>query len=91
MKRIPIVALVFAFALACASTPEPEPAPAPAPPPPPVAKPAPPPPPPAPEPMPVAQPPRELPKTASSLPLVGLGGIFALGLGAGLRVVRRRL
>jgi len=42
---------------------------------------------PAPKPAPK---PRELPKTASPLPLVGLAGLALIGLGAGLTAVRRR-
>ena len=93
MTRALAVSFFVAFlALACTTTSEPEPAPAP----PPVveAKPA---PPPAPEPVatPVAEvvrpAPRQLPKTAGVLPLVGLSGVAALGLGTVTRVVRRRL
>jgi hypothetical protein len=35
--------------------------------------------------------PRELPRTASTLPFIGLAGILALGAAAGTRVLRRRL
>lgn len=52
------------------------------------AEPAPPPPPPAPEPEP--EPVKELPKTASPLPLAGLSGGALLLLGAGLSALRRR-
>lgn len=44
--------------------------------------------PPAPVPTPV--PLKELPKTASPLPLIGLLGLASLGLAAGLRVINRR-
>ena len=49
---------------------------------------------PAPEPDPVAvaerrPAPRQLPKTASAMPLVGLVGLAALGLGGVLRTTRR--
>lgn len=93
MKRILLVfglGLVFTLA-ACASSPEPAPEPAPAPPP---RAQAPPPPPPEPEPAPVAdvEPRRPvLPKTASSLPALGLAGVVALGAAGALHVARRRL
>ena len=61
-----------------AQPPPPPPPPKPAP----VAAPAPPPPPPPPEPA-------KLPKTGSSLPLVGLSGLVLLGLGVGASVLRR--
>jgi hypothetical protein len=48
---------------------------------------APPPPPPAPQPEPQA-PPETLPKTASSYPVIGLGGLFSLGAFAFLRLRR---
>jgi len=61
-----------------------------------VAKPAPPPPPPKPAPVaapatppPPAEPPKKLPKTGSSLPLVGLSGLVLLGLSVGASVLRR--
>ncbi len=40
---------------------------------------------------PVRAPVRQLPKTASALPLVGLTGLAALGLGTVTRVTRRRV
>jgi len=43
--------------------------------------------PPPPKPAPVVA---QLPKTASPLPLIGLGGLFALGVGVGLTALRRR-
>jgi LPXTG-motif cell wall-anchored protein len=68
---------------ACASTPEPEAAP---PSTPPVAE-------PAPAPEPVYEPPetRELPKTGSSLPALGLSGLAALAGAGALHVVRNRI
>jgi LPXTG-motif cell wall-anchored protein len=68
---------------ACASTPEPVAAP---PSPPPVAE-------PAPAPEPVYEPPqaRELPKTGSSLPALGLSGLAALAGAGALHVVRNRI
>ncbi len=50
----------------------------------------PPPPPPAPEaaPTPPAETPQELPKTATPFPLIGLGGLFSLGLYALVRIKR---
>jgi len=45
---------------------------------------------PAPEPTPAPQP-TELPKTASSMPLLGLIGILSLGAAASLRVISKRL
>lgn len=59
-------------------SPEPEPAPKPA------AAPA-----PAPKPAPAPAPAPMLPKTGSQLPLVGIAGLLALGLGLGLAVARR--
>jgi len=47
---------------------------------------------PAPEPTPApAEQPKELPKTASLLPLVGLIGILSLGAAASLRIISKRL
>jgi hypothetical protein len=89
--RIAVVLLsaIALFTLACTTTSETEPAP----PPEPVVQ-APPPPPPEPVAQPVAEPVRPapivLPKTASPLPLVGLTGVAALGLGGALRFARRR-
>jgi hypothetical protein len=91
MQRVLFVAVIAIAFAACASQspPEPEPAPAPQPA---VTRPAPEPTPtPAPAPPPRATPVRELPKTASPLPLVGLTGLAAVGLGTALRVARRRL
>ena len=92
MIRTAAIALIVAslFALACTTTSETEPAPAPEPT---VQAP---PPPPEPVSRPVAEPvrvrePIELPKTASPLPLVGLSGLAALGLGGVIRITRRRL
>jgi LPXTG-motif cell wall-anchored protein len=68
----------------CASSPEPQ-----APPPrttPPVAEPA-----PAPEPVYEPAPVRELPKTGSSLPALGLSGLAALAGAGALHVVRNRI
>jgi len=86
MIRVLLLCGLVAFWFACASTPETQPPPTP---PPPVAKPAPPPPAPVYEPPPPQV--RELPKTASSLPALGLAGLVALA-GAGiLRGVRKRI
>ena len=79
-----IFGLVFTL-FACASSPEPEPRPAPTPPP--VAKS----PPPEPEPPIYQEPePRELPKTASSLPALGLSGLASLAGAGALGWLRRR-
>ena len=43
---------------------------------------------PAPAPVPVAAPAKQLPKTASAMPLIGLAGLSALGLGGALRTIR---
>jgi uncharacterized protein HemX len=77
IRTVVIALLALAFALACASTPEPKPTSRP------IVKTQ-----PAPS-QPVAE--AQLPKTASPLPLIGLAGLAALGLGAATRVVRRRL
>jgi hypothetical protein len=45
----------------------------------------------APAPEPAPEPPKQLPKTASSMPLVGLIGILSLGAAASLRVISKRL
>ncbi len=77
-------ALVFTM-FACSSTPEPPEAPPPAPP---VAEAA----PPQPAPEVVSRPAvRELPKTASSLPALGLSGLAALAGAGALRWVRTRI
>ncbi len=44
---------------------------------------------PPPPPPPPAEPAKKLPKTGSSLPLVGLSGLVLLGLGAGVGILRR--
>lgn len=86
MSRVRLVlmgALLLLFA-ACASSPESAPPPTA----PPVRAAA---PPPEPEPIPEAMPVRQLPKTASSLPALGLAGVLGL-TGAGvLRVLRGRI
>jgi LPXTG-motif cell wall-anchored protein len=89
MIRTLIVALLaVVFAAACASNPpEPEPEPEQVE----VADVKPPPPPPAEVEVTEVKQVEELPKTASPVPLVGLAGLVAVGLGAGLRVMRRRL
>ena len=83
VRTLLILGLVLNL-FACASTPEPEAAP---PTTPPVAEPAPPPP------EPVYEPPqtRELPKTGSSLPMLGLSGLAALAGAGALHVVRNRI
>ena len=82
MVRLLLILGLVVNLFACASTPEPE-AP---PPPPPVAQPA----PPAAEP--VYEPPaRELPKTGSSLPALGLSGLARLAGSGALFVVRNRI
>ncbi len=82
MVRLLLILGLVVNLFACASTPEPE-----APPPrPPVAQPA----PPAAEP--VYEPPaRELPKTGSSLPALGLSGLAALAGAGALHVMRSRI
>jgi LPXTG-motif cell wall-anchored protein len=84
MARFLLIGCLVFTLFACASTPEPEPAPRPTPP---VAEPAPPPPEPVYEPPPVS----ELPKTASSLPALGLSGLAALAGAGALRWVRIRI
>ena len=87
MARILLLCALILGVMACSSTPEPTPQPTPQPPP--VTREA---PPPAPEPVQEPPPPpMELPKTASSLPALGLSGLAAL-LGAGaIRWIRRRV
>ncbi len=81
VRLLLILGLVFNL-VACASSPEPETPP----PTPPVAEPA----PPAPEP--VYEPEvRELPKTGSSLPALGLSGLAALAGAGALHVLRNRI
>ena len=84
VRTLLILGLVLNL-FACASSPEPEAAP---PSPPPVAEPAPP-----VEPEPVYEPPqaRELPKTGSSLPALGLSGLAALAGAGALHIVRSRI
>jgi LPXTG-motif cell wall-anchored protein len=83
VRTLLILGLVLNL-FACASSPEPEAAP---PSPPPVAEPA----PPA-EPEPVYEPqPRELPKTGSSLPALGLSGLAALAGAGALHLIRSRI
>ena len=82
VRMLLILGLVLNL-FACASTPEPEAAP---PSPPPVAEPA-----PAPEPVYEPPPARELPKTGSSLPALGLSGLAALAGAGALHVVRNRI
>ncbi len=82
--RLVLMGVLFLVFAACASSPEPAPPPTP----PPVRAAA---PPPEPEPIPEAMPVRQLPKTASSLPALGLAGVLGL-TGAGvLRVLRGRI
>jgi len=83
VRMLLILGLVLNL-FACASTPEPEAAPRSTPPP--VAE-------PAPAPEPVYEPPqaRELPKTGSSLPALGLSGLAALAGAGALHVVRSRI
>ena len=83
VRMLLILGLVLNL-FACASTPEPEAAPPSSPPP--VAE-------PAPAPEPVYEPPvaRELPKTGSSLPALGLSGLAALAGAGALHVVRNRI
>jgi LPXTG-motif cell wall-anchored protein len=88
MARLLLLFTLIFTVMACSSTPEPQPEPTPKPPP--VTRQAPP-PAPAPEPVTEPPPPLELPKTASSLPALGLAGLAAL-VGAGaLRLLRRRI
>ena len=84
MVRVLLILGLVLNLFACASTPEPEAAPPSSPPP--VAE-------PAPEPEPVYEPPqaRELPKTGSSLPALGLSGLAALAGAGALHVVRSRI
>ena len=82
VRLLLILGLVLNF-FACASTPEPErPAPTP-----PVAE------SPPPEPAPVYEPEpvRELPKTGSSMPALGLSGLAALAGAGALHVLRNRI
>jgi LPXTG-motif cell wall-anchored protein len=83
VRTLLILGLVLNL-FACASSPEPEAAP---PSTPPVAE------RPAPPPEPVYEPPeaRELPKTGSSLPALGLSGLAALAGAGALHVVRNRI
>ena len=83
MVRLLLIAVLALNLFACASSPETPP------PTPPVAEPAP--PPPAPEPVYEPQPVRELPKTASSLPALGLSGMAALAGAGALHLLRRRI
>jgi LPXTG-motif cell wall-anchored protein len=83
VRLLLIVGLVFNL-FACASSPEKAETPRPTPP---VAESPPPPPEPVYEPAPV----RELPKTGSSLPLLGLSGLAALAGAGALHVVRTRI
>jgi LPXTG-motif cell wall-anchored protein len=85
MVRLLLILGLVVNLFACASSPEPEAAP---PSPPPVTRPAPP-----PEPEPVYEPPqaRELPKTGSSLPALGLSGLAALAGAGALHLVRSRI
>ena len=86
MVRTLLLSVLILGVAACASTPEPTPQPTPQPPP--VTREA---PPPAPEPVQEPPPPMELPKTASSLPALGMSGLAAL-LGAGaVRRLRKRV
>jgi len=83
MVRLFLILGLVLNLFACASTPEPE---TPPPPPPVRAQPA---PPPA---EPVYEPPaRELPKTGSSLPALGLSGLAALAGAGALHVMRSRI
>ena len=84
MVRLLLILGLVLNLFACASSPEPE-----APPPtPPVAESPPPEPAPVYEPEPVA---RELPKTGSSLPALGLSGLAALAGAGALHVLRTRI
>jgi hypothetical protein len=82
VRSLLILGLVLNL-FACASSPEPETPP----PTPPVAE------SPPPEPAPVYEPEpvRELPRTASSLPALGLSGLAALAGAGALRVLRSRI
>ncbi|HKA14350.1 MAG TPA: LPXTG cell wall anchor domain-containing protein [Myxococcota bacterium] len=83
MVRLLLILGLVVNLFACASTPEPETPPAT----PPVAQPA----PPAREPVYQPPPVRELPKTGSSLPALGLSGLTALAGAGALHLVRRRI
>jgi LPXTG-motif cell wall-anchored protein len=85
MVRLLLIAGLVFNLFACASSPETETPP----PTPPVAEPAP--PPPAPEPVYEPEPVRELPKTASSLPALGLSGLAALAGAGALHLLRGRI
>ena len=82
MIRTAAIALIVAslFTLACTTTSETEPEPVAEP----VSRPV------VSEPVRTVEP-IELPKTASPLPLIGLSGVAALGLGGVMRITRRRL
>ena len=82
VRLLLIIGLVFTL-FGCASSPEPQTPPRT---PPPVAEPA-----PAPEPVYEPAPVRELPKTGSSLPALGLSGLAALAGAGALHVVRNRI
>jgi LPXTG-motif cell wall-anchored protein len=82
VRLLSIVLLTVGF-FACASTPEKEPAPVT----PPVAES----PPPAREPVYEPAPVRELPKTGSSMPVLGLSGLGALAGAGALRALRNRI
>jgi LPXTG-motif cell wall-anchored protein len=84
MVRLLLILGLVLNLVACASTPETETTPQTTPP---VAEPA-----PTPEPVYEPTPPaRELPKTGSSLPALGLSGLAALAGAGALRVVRTRI
>ncbi len=83
VRLLLIISLVFSL-FACASSPEETETP---PAPPPVAES----PPPAPEPVYEPEPVRELPRTGSSLPALGLSGLAALAGAGALRAVRMRI
>jgi LPXTG-motif cell wall-anchored protein len=83
MVRLLLILGLVLNLFACASSPEPETPP----PTPPVAESPPPPPEPVYEPEPV----RELPKTGSSLPALGLSGLVALAGAGALHLVRTRI
>ena len=85
MVRVLLILGLVLNLFGCASSPEPEAAP---PTPPPVSEPT----PPA-EPEPVYEPPqtRELPRTGSSLPALGLSGLAALAGAGALHVLRSRI
>jgi LPXTG-motif cell wall-anchored protein len=84
MVRLLLIVGLVVNLFACASSPEKRETP---PPPPPVAES----PPPAPEPVYEPTPVRELPKTGSSLPALGLSGLAALAGAGALHVVRSRI